>query len=115
MTYTIQPQKYTDIFGVEKTSYLKVWEDGTFEEYLGSTAEEHLQNQGYGSLQLVTLLDLEGKLKTAGKTAPKLQATRAWLDGILAQSIMSSGPQLEWSSAPHTPSEVMAECLSVLF
>lgn len=115
MNYTIHETTYTDgLTGEAKTAFIKLWEDGTSEEYLGSTAEEHLKNEGYGSLQLLALLDLELKLMISGKSNTKLQQTRAWLDGVLAQSITNPSPQITWSPAPYTFPEVSSESLQTL-
>jgi hypothetical protein len=114
MTYTIEPQQYTDAEGNQKTAYLKVWSDGTFEEFLGSTAEEHLKNEGYGSLQLLTLLDLEIKLNMSQKSSGKLTTVRAWINSILQAYTQDPSPKLTWSPAPYGFAETVADAVTQL-
>jgi len=79
-----------------------------------TTAEEWLGEQGYRSIRLITLLDLEGKLAAAGKTSAKLTAVRAWIDGVLAAFVSNPAPKNDWTPAPFGFEETTAEAFAVL-
>jgi hypothetical protein len=78
------------------------------------TAEEWLALQSYSSIRLVTLLDLENKLAAAGKTSPKLNTARTWINGILAAFVQDPTPKSDWPAAPHTFEETTQEAFAVL-
>lgn len=78
------------------------------------TAEEWINNQGYSSLRLISLLDLEAKLTAASKTAAKLQAVRNWIDSVLSSYVQNPSPKLAWSPAPYTFEETIQEAYQVL-
>ena len=78
------------------------------------TADEWLEKEGYGSTQLITLLDLQGKLIAAGKTSIKLNSVRAWTDGILASFVQDESPRGDWGSAPFTFSETVIDAFQQL-
>jgi hypothetical protein len=87
---------------------------GEEEEYTGMSAEEWLSYKGYTSIRLLTLLDIERKLESAGKTAPKLVAVRAWIDSVLMQFAMTPQPQISWDDSPYTFEETLQEALGIL-
>jgi hypothetical protein len=78
------------------------------------TAEQWLTGQGYSSTRLVTLLDLEARLTAAQKSSPKLAATRAWTNDLLAASMADAAPRYVWLPAPYSFSDVTAEAFAVL-
>lgn len=78
------------------------------------TAEQWLAKQGYSSLSLVTLLDLEAKLTAAQKTSAKLAATRAWVNGILGAYVQDPAPRYVWPTAPYTFNETTTEAFVLL-
>lgn len=79
------------------------------EENSSFTAEEWLQNQGYSSMRLVTLLDLENQLASVLGSSPKLTAVRTWINGILATFIQNPAPRADWPAAPFTFEETTQE------
>jgi hypothetical protein len=73
------------------------------------TAEQWLQSQGYSSMRLVTLLDLENQLSAVLGNSPKLTAVRTWINGILATFIQNPTPRADWPAAPFTFEETTQE------
>lgn len=78
------------------------------------TAEEWLAAQGYSSIRLVALLDLEGKLAKAGGVSVKLASVRTWIDGVLASFIQNPAPNSSWPAAPFTFEETTQEAWQAL-
>jgi hypothetical protein len=78
------------------------------------TANEWLEKEGYGPTQLITLLDLQGKLIAAGKASQKLNSVRAWTDGILASFVQDESPRSDWGSAPFAFSETVIDAFQQL-
>lgn len=79
------------------------------------TAEDHLATAGYSPLRLLTCLDLEGKLRAAGKSSPKLAAVRQWLDTLtLAAAANPDESRPDWPAAPFAFDAVLAESLTAL-
>ena len=68
------------------------------------TAETWLENQGYGAMRILGLLDLESKF--GGQAPPKMQAVRAWINSIRAQYAETKS---DWQPAPHTFESTMQE------
>ena len=77
-------------------------------------AEEWLTIQGYSSMRLVTLLDLENKLHAASRNSPKLTATRTWINGILAAFIEHDSHRDNWPPAPFGFQETTTEAFATL-
>lgn len=73
------------------------------------TAEEWLSAQGYSSMRLVTLLDLENQLASVLGNSPKLIAVRTWINGVLATFIQNPAPRSNWPPAPFTFEETTQE------
>jgi hypothetical protein len=73
-----------------------------------------LEKEGYGPTQLITLLDLQGKLIAAGKASQKLNSVRAWTDGILASFVQDESPRSDWGSAPFAFSETVIDAFQQL-
>jgi hypothetical protein len=84
------------------------------EEKSSFTAEEWLTSQGFPSIRLITLLDLESKLAAANRTSQKLATVRAWINGILASFVQDSTPKTDWPAAPHTFEETTQEAFELL-
>jgi hypothetical protein len=93
-----------------------VWEQGAWIIPLAPTytANEWLEKEGYGPTQLITLLDLQGKLIAAGKASQKLNSVRAWTDGILASFVQDESPRSDWGSAPFAFSETVIDAFQQL-
>ena len=84
------------------------------EDFNGCSAEEWLTIQGYTSIQLVTLLDLENRLAAASKNSPKLTATRTWIDSILSAFIENDSQRDNWPPAPFGFQETTTEAFAAL-
>ncbi len=78
------------------------------------TAERWLDSQGYSSIRLITLLDLENQLASVLGNSPKLTAVRAWINGILAAFVQDPTPKIDWPAAPHTFEETTQEAFALL-
>jgi hypothetical protein len=79
------------------------------------TAEEHLASEGYSPLRLLTCLDLEGKLRSTGKSSPKLAAVRVWLDSLtLAAAANPDEARPDWPSAPFPFEQVLSDALTII-
>jgi hypothetical protein len=119
--YEIQSYTYTDPADQQqKTGYLKVYFNergeptGEEQGYTGMGAEQWLVYNGFTSLRLLTLFDLESKLTAAGKSSPKVTAVRAWINGILSEYAMDQSDKLFWGDPPYTFEETVQEALSIL-
>jgi hypothetical protein len=119
--YEIQSYTYTDPADQQqKTGYLKVYFNergeptGEEQGYTGMGAEEWLVYNGFTSLRLLTLLDLEGKLAAAGKTSPKVNSIRAWINAILMEYAVDQADKLTWDAPDYTFQETVQEALSIL-
>ena len=77
-------------------------------------AEQWLTKEGYGSTQLVTLLDLTAQLQAAGKVSPKLDAVKLWTNMILAEYVQSDTPKENWGNPPFSFSETVTEAFNIL-
>jgi len=78
------------------------------------TAEDWLLNQGFSSVRLITLLDLEYQITAAAKSSPKLIAVRAWVNAILASFVQDPTPKSNWPPAPFTFEETTQEAFALL-
>lgn len=119
--YEIQSYTYTDpVSGDQKTGYLKVYFNergeptGEEQAYYGMGAEEWLVYNGFTSLRLLTLLDLEGKLIAAGKTSLKVNSIRAWINAILMEYAVDQTDRLTWDAPDYTFQETVQEALTIL-
>jgi hypothetical protein len=74
------------------------------------TAEEHLDAVGLGGNRQPTLL----YLRQAGAVSPKLDATEAFLNTVLAMFAQDPLPRSDWPAAPHSFEQVVAEAVSSL-
>jgi len=79
------------------------------------SAEAHIESQGYLSMRLVTLMDLENKLAQAAKTAPKLTSVRSWLNTILGAFAANPEPRNDWPAAPFSFEETVQEAVALTF
>lgn len=101
----------------EKPTESSIWQNGNWivpppPQY---TANEWLENQGFNSVVLVTLLDLENKLKDADKVSSKLVAVRGWINSILAQYIQDPEPKSDWTETPYQPQETISDAFQKLW
>jgi hypothetical protein len=78
------------------------------------TAEEWINSQGYTPTRIVTLMDLENKLRFTNKTSQKVAEVRAWLDGILTVYVMDPTPHNNWPGSPHTFEQTVLEAFTEL-
>jgi hypothetical protein len=78
------------------------------------TAEEWLALQGFTSVRLVTLLDLENQLAARDTVSEKLINVRAWINAILAAYVMDPSPKSDWPPAPFDFQETTAEAFAQL-
>jgi hypothetical protein len=82
------------------------------------TAEQHiareLGSEPFVALRISAFQDLEVKLLAAQKIAPKLQAMRAWTDGIVGLYATDLQPRNDWPEAPHTFEETVQEAAFIL-
>jgi hypothetical protein len=78
------------------------------------SANEWLASQGYDSVILIALLDLENKLKEQNKSSSKLTSVRNWINVILSEYISDSEPKSDWQQAPFAPQETIAEAFAEL-
>ena len=72
------------------------------------TAEEHLESVGLGGNRQPTLL----YLRQAGAVSPKLDATEAFLNQVLAMFAADPAPRSDWPSPTYTFEQVVAEAVS---
>jgi hypothetical protein len=84
------------------------------DEFSGATPDEWLQICDYGPTRLLTLFDIETKLRAAGKVSPKMTAVRQWLDGLLAAFVQNPEAKQEWPGAPFNFAEVTQESFAAL-
>jgi hypothetical protein len=76
------------------------------------TAEEWLSKEGYGDNRPTTLLYQKIRLDALGLTSPKLLATQAWLDAMIASGLAPA--TADWPPAPHSFDAVLTETLTLL-
>ena len=79
-----------------------------------TSAEQWLIAQGYGPMQLVSLLDIESRLNAAARSAPKLQAVRQWIDAVTEAFLQSPEPRNNWPLAPHQFGQTLIEASQIL-
>ena len=73
-------------------------------------AEEFLESVGLGGNRQPTLL----YLRQAGAVSPKLDATEAYLNTVLAMFAADPAPRSDWPAAPFTFEETVAEAVASL-
>ena len=71
------------------------------------TAEQHLESVGLGGNRQPTLL----YLRQAGAVSPKLDATEAYLNQILAIFAADPSPRSDWPAAPFTFEETVSQAV----
>lgn len=86
---------------------------GTFDPEF-TTAEDWLVIKGYGPMQLVGLLDMESRLRAAGKSAAKMASVRAWIDTLTTAFLQSPNPRNNWPEPPHGFQDTLAEGMAAL-
>ncbi len=79
-----------------------------------SSAEAWLIRKGYGPMQLVALLDMEGRLQTAQKSSAKMTAVRAWIDTITSAFLLGQSQRTDWPEPPHQFEETLLEAGAAL-
>lgn len=78
------------------------------------TAEQWITERGYGSVRLVSLLDLEAKLSARNLVSPKVADTRQWLDTITTAFALDPSPRYVWPTEPHAFESVLQEAMGLL-
>jgi hypothetical protein len=78
------------------------------------SAEQWLEQQGFTSVRLVALLDLESKLAASGRSSPKLASVRAWINSGLSGFVADASPRSDWPPAPFDFQETTAEAFAML-
>lgn len=73
--------------------------------------EDWLENAGFSSMRLVSLADLEGKLKATGKTSTKATQVRAWLDTQLQRYGSGVAQASDWADPPFEYEETVKDIL----
>jgi hypothetical protein len=92
------------------TTYNDNGDEINIEEYYGVTAEEWLDQCGFGGERQPTLL----YLRQAGAVSPKLDATEKFLNQVLGIFSSDPSPRSDWPSAPHGFEEVVGEAVGSL-
>lgn len=77
------------------------------------TAEQWIEQQGYGGQRPTTCLYLLLQLQAAGKSSPKLTAVQQWMDSMIAAGV-GGEERNDWPSAPYAFAEASGEALGVL-
>lgn len=86
--------------------------DNPIPEY---TAEQWLDNQGFGSSRQPTLIYLKLQLDAANKTSTKLNTIQGFLNQILAEFVQdTTALRSDWTPAPYTFEETVQQALAVL-
>jgi hypothetical protein len=118
---SVLPQNYRkrdgdEVFEYSKNGGLATFDPVSISNYPNesTTAEEWLVSEGFSSVRLITLLDLERQLAQAGASSPKLTAVRAWINGILAAFVQDSTPKNDWPAAPFTFEATTQEAFGIL-
>jgi hypothetical protein len=78
------------------------------------TAEEWISSEGFSSIRLITLLDLEKRLSDASKSSTNLQAVRTWMNAILMAYMQNPAPKADWLSAPFSFDETVQDIFNAL-
>ena len=74
------------------------------------TAEEHLESVGLGGNRQPTLL----YLRQAGAVSPKLDATEAFLNQVLAMFAADPAPRSDWPAPSYTFEETVSQAVQSL-
>jgi hypothetical protein len=107
-TTTLQPGDKVFIYSLNLgTATLK-------EKNINFTAEQWIEAQGYTSVRLISLLDIEQKLSALNKTSAKMTAVRSWIDSILSVYVQSPVAQSNWTPAPFTFEETIQDAFNAL-
>ncbi len=78
------------------------------------TAEEWIEAQGYTSVRLISLLDIEQKLSALNKVSSKLSSVRQWIDSMLASYVQNPTSQSNWPTAPFSYEETIQDAFQAL-
>jgi hypothetical protein len=79
------------------------------------TATEWVDQQGFSGNRTTTMLYLKLRLDAAGKSAPKLAAVQAWLDGMIVAGVTQPEERRsDWAASPYAFEEASAEALTIL-
>jgi hypothetical protein len=73
------------------------------------SAEQWLDAQGFSSVRLITLLDLERRFSTSPDRPAMLGSVRAWVDGVLSDFVENQSPRYDWPQAPFSFEETTKE------
>jgi len=78
------------------------------------TAEGWIASEGFSSIRLITLLDLEKRLADSSKFSTKLQAVRTWMNSILVAYMQNPEPKSDWQVAPFSFDETVQDIFQAL-
>lgn len=93
---------------------LKEGQSSLIEEKTLFTAEEWISSEGFSSIRLITLLDLEKKLIEASKSSSKLTAVRNWMNTILEGYMQTPVAKSDWPNAPFSFDETVQDIFGAL-
>ena len=114
LTYADQPPRTESNPEVIANLVSKGWvvsEPPVVEEVVATfTAEQHLDAVGLGGNRQPTLL----YLRQAGAVSPKLDATEAFLNTVLAMFATDPSPRSDWPAAPHSFEDVVGQAVASL-
>jgi hypothetical protein len=114
LTYADQPPRTESNPEVIANLVRKGWvvsEPPVVEEVVATfTAEQHLDAVGLGGNRQPTLL----YLRQAGAVSPKLDATEAFLNTVLAMFATDPSPRSDWPAAPHSFEDVVGQAVASL-
>jgi hypothetical protein len=80
-----------------------------------TTAEQHLNDQGYGGNRPTILLYQKLRLDAEQLTSPKLSAVQQWMDDMIVAAALDPNAQRpDWPAAPYPFEAVLAESLAAL-
>jgi len=94
-----------------------VWADGQWSVPPAPTftAAEWVDAQQFSGNRTTTMLYLKLQLDAAGKSAPKLAAVQAWLDGMIVAGVKQPEERRsDWAASPFSFEEASVEALAVL-
>lgn len=78
------------------------------------SGEEWLEKNGYNSMRISILFDLENQLTAAGKFSDKLNLVRNWIRMIISEAVLMMSFKDSWTPPPHTFEETAKDAINSL-
>jgi len=78
------------------------------------SGEEWLEKNGYNSMRLYILFDLENQLISAGKFSEKLSLVRNWVRMIISEAVLLLSFKDDWNPPPYTFEETAKDAINSL-